>query len=418
MSASLPKPPAETPPESVDDHRAQEVRHPKVAPGILSRRILRPDDLTPVHWWHRRGMGYPITVALVALVTFLAQQFWQVLEPEPHFFAGAVMILLVFIIALVWGAGPAVFGTLLSTVALDYFIVSPVSQQNRLSDYEDFVPFIVASLIVSVLASQREGARRRARTAERLATERSEALEEADKLKDQFLSLASHELKTPISAIKGYAQLAERRLGKVADPSPGLVGTQELLTKINQQTDKLTNLINDLLDVSRIQAGKLELRLERCDLAALCRQAAEEQALTSGRQIEVHVKATPVYVLADAERLSQVFSNLLTNALKYSNADRPICLTLVRQAQQALVTVEDEGVGIPKDELPLIFDRFFRASTARSGSQRGLGLGLTICKEIVERHHGRIWATSEEGKGSRFTVELPLAQEPLAERSA
>jgi signal transduction histidine kinase len=93
-------------------------------------------------------------------------------------------------------------------------------------------------------------------------------------------------------------------------------------------------------------------------------------------------------------------------------------LELTSQAKQALVTVEDEGVGIPKDELPLIFAPFFRASTARSGSQRGLGLGLAICKEIVERHEGRIWATSEEGKGSRFVVALPLLQQPQAERSA
>ncbi|HLW01182.1 MAG TPA: HAMP domain-containing sensor histidine kinase [Ktedonobacterales bacterium] len=418
MSASAPKPPTETSPESLEEHRPFEMRHPRLAPGILSRRILRQDDLSPLQWWHRRGIGYPITIVLVTVITFLALQFFQILEPEPHFFAGALMILLVFIIALVWGAGPAIFATLLSTVALDYFIVSPVSRLDRLSDLEDFVPFIVASLILSLLTSQRESARRRARTAERLATERTAALEEAGKLKDQFLSLASHELKTPISAIKGYAQLAQRRLGKVSGVSPNLAVTQEMLLKINQQTDKLTNLVNDLLDVSRIQAGKLELRLETCDLAALCRQAAEEQEMTSGRRIEVSLRDAPVFIRADAERLAQVLSNLLNNAVKYSDADRPVYLTLACQAQKALLTVEDEGVGIPQDELSLIFDRFFRASTARSGPQRGLGLGLAICKEIIERHHGQIWATSEEGKGSRFTVMLPLAEMPQAERSA
>jgi two-component system sensor histidine kinase VicK len=113
-----------------------------------------------------------------------------------------------------------------------------------------------------------------------------------------------------------------------------------------------------------------------------------------------------------------VLSNLLTNALKYSNADSPVCLMLTDPPGEAFIKVEDKGVGIPKAELPLIFDRFFRASTARSGSQRGLGLGLAICKEIVERHHGHIWATSEEGKGSQFMVALPLEWEPLAERSA
>jgi signal transduction histidine kinase len=393
------------------------MRH-RLAPGILSRRILRQDYLVYPDWWQRRAVGYLFTIIIVAVVTILAQQFLRLLGPEPHFFAGAIMILMVFVVALMWGAGPAVFATVLSTAALDYFLVTPVSQLDRLSDLEDFVPFIAASLILSVLASQRERARLRARTAERLAKERAQALEEAGKLKDQFLSLASHELKTPIAAIKGYAQLADRRLAKVADASPGAAATQDMLVKINQQADKLTGLVNDLLDVSRIQAGKLELRLEPCDLAALCRQAVEEQELTNGRRIDLTLPAGPVCVSADSERLSQVLSNLLTNAIKYSAGERPVCLALTSRARKAVVTVTDEGVGIPKDELPLIFDRFFRARTARNGSQRGLGLGLAICKEIVERHQGHIWATSEEGKGSQFTFELPLDEEPRAERSA
>ena len=420
MPAPLPKPAEAPPPDApVKDHALVPARH-KLAPGILSRRILRQDDLAPPRWWHRQGMGYVFTVLIVVVVTFLALQFLQALEPEPHFFAGAIMILIVFIIALMWGIGPAVFATLLSTVALNYFIVTPVSRLDRLSDLEDFVPFIVASVIVSILAAQRERARLRARTAELLATVRAQELEDAGKVKDQFLSLASHELKTPISAIKGYAQLAQRRLGTVPAASPGFAATQEVLAKINDQTDKLTGLINDLLDVSRIQAGKLDLRLERCDLTALCRQAAEEQELTTGRKIDVCLPDAPVMMVADGDRLSQVLSNLLANALKYSDVDRPVRLVLTNPPGEALVRVEDEGVGIPKDELPLIFDRFFRASTARSGSQRGLGLGLAICKEIVERHHGHICATSEEGKGSQFMVALPLEWEPeqQAERSA
>jgi signal transduction histidine kinase len=396
------------------ESRPVEPRH-QLAPGILSRRILRQDDLAPLAWWQRREMGYLFTILIVAAITLLAGNFWRLLEPEPHFFAGAIMILMVFIIALVWGAGPAVFATLLSTVALDYYIVSPVSQLGSLRDLIDFLPFIAASLIVSLLASQRERARMRARTAERLANERAKELEEAGKLKDQFLSLASHELKTPIAAIKGYAQLAERRLAKVPDTAPGVSGTQEVLTKITQQADKLTGLVNDLLDVSRIQAGRLDLHLETCDLTALCRREAEEQELTSGRKIDLSLPDEPIWISADRERMGQVLSNLLTNACKYSAAERPVRLMLTCQGGKALVSVADEGVGIPKDELPLIFDRFFRARTARDGSQRGLGLGLAICKEIVERHQGRIWATSEEGVGSQFTVELPLARQPQVE---
>jgi signal transduction histidine kinase len=413
MPAPLSKSPVASPPDA-NNKASQPILKERVAPGIFSRRIIRSDDIAPPAWWQHWLAGCLFTAALVLVVTATAVQFDKLLEP--HFFAGVTMMVIVFLIALLWGAWPAVFATIFSTVALDYAIVEPISKLTFWSDLPDFLPFIVASLVISLLTAQRERARRRARTAERLANERSEALEEADKIKDQFLSLASHELKTPISAIKGYAQLAERRLGQVADRSPALTGTQEVLGKINQQADRLTGLVNDLLDVSRIQAGRLEFRLEPCDLAALCHQAVEEQQLASGRSISFVAPGEAITMSADSDRIGQVLNNLLTNALKYSDENRPVHMRLSRQGKQALVQIEDEGVGIPKDELPFIFDRFFRARTARSGPQRGLGLGLAICKEIIERHHGRIWATSEEGKGSTFTIELPLEGTPLVEQ--
>ena len=413
MSAPSPKSSVAPPPaEPAGSHPPIRKRH-DLAPGILSRRIIRLDNIAPRPWWQHWAAGYLFTILLIVVCTASAVHVQTVIEP--HFFAGSMMIVIVFLTGTFWGAGPAVFATILSTLALDYYIVEPVSKITLLSDLGSFLPFIIASLVVSFLAAQRERARRRARTAEHLANERTKALEQADHLKDQFLSLASHELKTPIAAIKGYAQLAERRLGQIEDSSPALARTQEVLSRINQQADRLTGLVNDLLDVSRIQAGKLELRLETCDLAALCRQAVEEQQLASGRTITLIGQEAPLPLTADCERLGQVLSNLLTNALKYSADDRPVRVLLSRRDHSALVQVQDEGVGIPKEELPLIFDRFFRARTARNGPQRGLGLGLAICKEIVERHHGHIWATSEEGKGSTFTVELPL-QETLVEQ--
>ncbi len=409
MSPPTPKPPLAPSSTSRARERFPLPGERRLAHGILSRRILRPDDLAPLAWWQRRVTGYVSVFLLVALSIILVVHVQALVEP--HFFAGATTIITVFIIALLWGAGPAIFATVLSTIALDYYVIAPTGTVQIWTNLLDYLPFIVTCLIVSLLAAQRERARRRARTAERLAVERAHELETANKLKDQFLSLASHELKTPITTIKGYAQLAERRLGSLGqDASPALASTRQVLDKITQQADRLTWLVNDLLDVSRIQAGKLELRQEQCDLAVLCRQAAEEHELTSGRMIDLSLPDGPIYVSGDSERLGQVLGNLLANAIKYSADGRPVRLTLACQAGKALVSVQDQGVGIPEDELPMIFERFFRARTARSGSQRGLGLGLAICKEIVERHHGRIWVESEEGKGSRFSFELPLAK--------
>lgn len=322
------------------------------------------------------------------------------------------MIIAVFVIALFWGAGPALFGTALGMIALDYYLAYPTHELNfNWDSLKQLLPIMIACLLVSLLTAQRERARFRARTAEEVAKRQAEELIAANKLKDQFLSLASHELKTPIAAIKGYAQLTQRRLHKIPDSSPATRATQESLSKIAEQSNRLTALVNDLLDVSRIQAGKLELRLDDCDLAALCRQAVEEQQTSTERAIDLTLPKEPVVLQADCERLGQVLNNLISNALKYSDPKTRVHVILTRQGQQAQVRVQDQGVGIPSDELPFIFERFFRARTAREGNQRGLGLGLAISKEIIERHQGHIWAESEEGQGSTFVFELPLAKE-------
>jgi signal transduction histidine kinase len=372
--------------------------------GILSRRIIQESEFTHLTWWQRQITGYLLAVPLVAAGTVGAVQFER--------FPSSTMLIAVFILALFWGAGPALFGTAIGTLALDYYIAQPKHELNfTWGSLQQLFPVIIACLLVSLLTAQRERARRRARTAEQVAQRQAEELVTANKLKDQFLSLASHELKTPISAIKGYAQLAQRRLNKIPDSSPATNAAHESLGKIADQSNRLTALVNDLLDVSRIQAGKLELRLEECDLVVLCQQAVEEQHTSTERAIDLAVPAEPVCLMADCERLGQVLNNLISNALKYSDSKTSIQVSLTAQNGRAQVRVQDHGVGIPGDELPMIFDRFFRARTAREGNQRGLGLGLVICKEIVERHHGGIWAESEEGQGSTFVFELPMAKE-------
>jgi signal transduction histidine kinase len=372
--------------------------------GFFSRRLIQESEFTQRAWWQKQFTGYLLAIPLVAAGTIGSVQFEK--------FPSATMIISVFVIALFWGVGPALFGTALGTFMLDYYLAKPTHELN-LTWYsvEQLLPITIACLLVSLITSQRERARRRARTAEEVAKRQAEELVAANKLKDQFLSLASHELKTPIAAIKGYAQLAQRRLRKLSDASPATSAAQESLNKITEQSNRLTALVNDLLDVSRIQAGKLELRLDDCDLSALCQQAVEEQQTTTERTIDLTVPAEPVVLQADCERLGQVLNNLIGNALKYSDRQTRVQVALTCQNGRARVRVQDQGVGIPHDELALVFERFFRARTAREGNQRGLGLGLTICKEIIERHQGCIWAESEEGKGSIFMFELPLAKE-------
>jgi signal transduction histidine kinase len=198
-------------------------------------------------------------------------------------------------------------------------------------------------------------------------------------------------------------QLLERKLrqGEPVDAS--------VVEKALRHLDRLTNLINDLLDVSRIQAGRLQLHREPVSLTAVVDNLVHEHNLGHRTHpATIDADAEELVVTADRARLAQVVTNLLDNAAKYSPPDSPIRVRLARQGAEAILSVSDRGIGIPNDQQPMLFERFFRAENAPITGYGGLGLGLYITRDIVERHGGRIWVESEVGRGSTFHVALPL----------
>lgn len=262
---------------------------------------------------------------------------------------------------------------------------------------------------------------------ERLLREREQArldelaLREANRRMDEFLGIASHELKTPVASIKLNAQLARRQLGSLVaadmgtppDVAAQIAGVRGLLERSDRSMVRLSRLVDDLLDVSRIRAGKLDLRSGLADLAVVVREAVEEQrAVAPDRTIQLELPSeVTVPVFADADRIGQVVTNYLTNALKYSNASQLIQVRLTLAGEQARVAVRDEGPGLPKEEHTRIWDMFHRADgiEVQSGSGVGLGLGLHISQTIIERHGGQVGVESAPGQGSTFWFTLPLA---------
>lgn len=230
--------------------------------------------------------------------------------------------------------------------------------------------------------------------------------QESIRARDEFLSIASHELKTPLTSMKLRVQQLERALAQ-QPPSPQLASRlSDMLPIFQGQLRRLADLVENLLDVSRINESRLDLHLEPTDLAALARLVSEhlrEQLDRTGCKLELEAKE-PVRGEWDRLRLEQVMLNLLTNAMKYG-AGRPIRLTTLLQGERALLRVSDEGIGIPREAQRRIFERFERAASHNYG---GLGLGLFITRQIVEAHHGQIWVESEPGRGATFFVELPL----------
>jgi len=241
-------------------------------------------------------------------------------------------------------------------------------------------------------------------------------LEQLDKLKTQFLSMASHELRTPLTAVSGFMQIARRRMSRMAGandiPAPWRDEAQksdETLEMANRQAKKLARLIDELLDVSRLQQGRVEMRLAEIDLADVIREVAERMRLLSkGHEIEAKIDgAAPI--VADRDRIEQVFENLVGNAIKYSPESGRIDVVLRVNGTNAVVSVRDQGIGVAPGEVEKIFGLFYRSPDPRADHVGGLGLGLYISREIVSRHHGRLWAERNADAGTTFHVTLPLA---------
>ncbi len=230
-----------------------------------------------------------------------------------------------------------------------------------------------------------------------------EATKELLKKKDEFISIASHELKTPITSLKGALQMIERIAPKNEEMKP----VQMFIQKAIKQVDKLVELIGDLLDVTKIQSGKLSLRKTDFLLDDLIKECCEELQNGSLKHSLVVEGDTNVEIRADRNRLEQVLINLVSNAIKYSPDGERVIIDVTQTNEGVKIAITDFGIGIPPNKIPYLFDRFYRVDEA---SQRyaGLGLGLYISSEIVKRHHGHINIDSEEGKGSTFWFVIPV----------
>lgn len=221
--------------------------------------------------------------------------------------------------------------------------------------------------------------------------------------KDDFIGIASHELKTPVTSIKAYAQVLEKMLSRKGETKEA-----QMIGRMDMQINRLTSLIGDLLDVTKINSGKLQFNDSEFDFVPMVGELVEELQRTTEKHtlIEQHDAVGVVY--GDRERIGQVISNLITNAIKYSpQADKIIISTSLKDDEVEL-RVQDFGIGISKDKLAKVFEQFYRVSGDMQHTFPGLGLGLYISSEIIKREGGRIWVTSEVGKGSTFCFAIPL----------
>lgn len=310
----------------------------------------------------------------------------------------------------VWigGWAPAALSTMLGYFIANTLFIEPRGSVTFLqtADVLQFVVFVVGCSLIIVLGETMRRARDRYRTSEAALKERAAELQRADSNKSQFLALLAHELRNPMAPLRtGLAIL------RLSPDSQAAVRTREMMER---QIDNLTRLIDDLLDVSRIDRGKLELHIERVSVDEVVR-AAIETALPGIEEkkhgFKAHYAGRPLFIEADPVRLGQVLTNLLNNAAKFTPPGGCIELKLSKEGPDVVITVTDTGIGLTPEHLEAVFDMFVQIDPDRTAG--GLGLGLTLVRSIVERHGGSVQARSAgAGRGAEFMVRLPLADAP------
>jgi len=316
---------------------------------------------------------------------------------------------------------------------VEHFVISPILTQNGIigivfvGNQSNAMPITEGDEeLIAILANQIGQSLENARLFEQVYSssqmleskvqDRTKQLADAlaevqniSKTKSEFISAVSHELRTPLTSIKGYAAiLIEGKLGAVPDKA------KERLAKINTHSDNLVKLINDLLDISRIESGRVEMNIGRCDLNKIIENM---QDLLTPQMIEKNIQCKIDYInnipemFLDSSQIERVFINLVGNAIKFTPEKGTISIKVVHKNKIVTVEVSDTGIGIPKDAMTRLFDEFYRVENQINQNVKGTGLGLPLAKKIVEAHNGKMWVTSEVHEGTTFHFTLPVWME-------
>ncbi len=327
-----------------------------------------------------RRYGFSLVLTLVVFTSgfLLREHFLQFIKPQAAAFSLFVMI--VTISGWYGGLGPGLFSSLLVSV-LNFFTFLALDPVPRVDDLAVTALFLFEGLIISII---------------------SEARYEIEFQKDKFIALAAHELKNPLTSIVSFSSFLRRdkRLSKKT--------CSEYLEKIEVQSAKMLEIINDLLDVTRIEIGKFDYHLELYDFDNLVDEVVVQQKMANPKRKINLSGASRKTVSGDRYRIGQVITNLLTNAIKYSPSEFPIDVRVNSVAGGVRLSVKDQGIGVSKGDLKNIFKEFYRSKKLEGDKSQGLGLGLFLSAEIVRRHKGKIWAKSNGKRGSTFFLQLPL----------
>jgi signal transduction histidine kinase len=331
--------------------------------------------------------------------------------PDDEFIAGRAYRQQSRVVALNASETDPEHATVYESNAATTIIAAPITTEDRrigvLSVYADRAPiFVEDDLWLLELMAAHTALLLEART-NATVTSSLRAREESARLKEEFLSAAAHDLRTPLTVVLGQAELLERRVARDPSAPPDAAG----ITRMVREARRLRDLVTELLDAQRLEQGAAIMDLQPADLRTVV-EAVRRRYHDQGVDLKVTVPADPVIGSIDAPRFEQVVDNLVENAIKYTTSGRLPEVELAADAGVASIRVTDHGVGVPTDEREKIFDRFYRGSNVHGTSDVGIGLGLYICRRIVEAHDGRIWVEPGREGGSVFIATIPVVAQP------
>ncbi|MBO0778159.1 MAG: HAMP domain-containing histidine kinase [Ktedonobacteraceae bacterium] len=362
-------------------------------------------------WWRSHILGYPVGLLLV-VATMLA----SLPVRGPHF-VWTPFCLMFVIVGFMWGVGPALVTMVLGFLAFNFVVVPRYGllTPNVWNDVMLLGPFVVAQFIIAFLAARNAVKYRRLLEAKQTIdsyaqelTSINQQLERANHLKDLFVTRAAHELRTPLTTILGEAQLARRRLKKAESAGRESHIERSHVEKIEARAQELRALVEALIDLSSLRSEEVPLQPGSCDFGNLCREITEEQHLFSGRSIAFTCPSDPVTLQADCTRLSQVVTNIVSNAVAYARENTVIHVSISIEPPHVMLQVHNDGPVPSPEQQAHLFEPFYRTPYAEAMSGEGWGLGLTVSKEIVERHGGHIWIEASEGKGVTCFMQVPF----------
>lgn len=319
----------------------------------------------------RYGFCILLIAVIFPLIIFLPKPYFQLIHSQTVSFL--ILILIVATSSWYGGLGPGIVATILTSV-LNYFLLLK----------EDFLTtfiYIFVGFLISLI---------------------SEARYEAEFQKDEFVALAAHEIKNPLSIIKGYAGLLRQHFKK-----NDIIKFSGYIDEMDIQAERLLELINDLLDVTKIEVGKFVYKDELFDFDGLIKKIVSHQQIINHKREIIITGCANKIIKGDEYRIGQVVTNLLTNAIKYSPQKNPIRVRVKSSRVGVVLIVKDYGIGIARSEQKEIFRHFYRSGRIRKGGAEGLGLGLFISSQIIKHHRGKLWVESNGLKGSAFHLEIP-----------